>query len=310
MRGMADALWRAFRRWPWWAQAVGWLIGWWLLIPALAWRTGWHWGIKTAITAVCALLIIALAARTSGGRSSPKRRAAARPAVGAAVTVTATRTPTLMALPSSSLLPSPTPSPTRTPSPPPTLSPTHAATPRQAPSPTVPPATTGFTGLGATRAQWETRHRPAFGTTPGSAYDPINCPDGHSFPRYAALDWNERTGILVGLTIQYCSPDGVPISVALRDVAALLPPDATVVGHVLALEADGSSTCETFYRSATFGRVAADPALGDPDGVVSAAFSSPNFTDPFSFGLYNPQHVIETSVSLGSMPDGLRPGPC
>ncbi len=64
----AGRSWTAFRRWPNWAQVIGWLLGWWLLVPILAWRSAFPPTAKVAATLVVAVLIVAAA--VSGGASS------------------------------------------------------------------------------------------------------------------------------------------------------------------------------------------------------------------------------------------------
>lgn len=59
--GMADQLWRQFRSWPLWAQIIGWIVGFWLLVPLLIWRTSWHPGVKAVVTAAFVLFVGSLA---------------------------------------------------------------------------------------------------------------------------------------------------------------------------------------------------------------------------------------------------------
>ena len=42
-RRWAGRAWRAFRRWPPWLQAIGWLLGFWLLIPLRMWASSYPW---------------------------------------------------------------------------------------------------------------------------------------------------------------------------------------------------------------------------------------------------------------------------
>lgn len=67
---MADGVWRRFRRWPTWVQVIGWLLGWWLLIPVLAWRSALPVRAKWAISgAVAVVLVVGLA--TTGQSPTP-----------------------------------------------------------------------------------------------------------------------------------------------------------------------------------------------------------------------------------------------
>lgn len=59
---VADQLWRQFRTWPSWAQIVGWILGFWVLVPLLIWRTSWHPGAKAAATAAFLVFVASLGA--------------------------------------------------------------------------------------------------------------------------------------------------------------------------------------------------------------------------------------------------------
>src|SRR5216684_4483137 len=80
----ASSCWRRFRRVPWWVQALGWLFGFWLLGPLLAWKTRWHWAVKSAITAVAVLFVIGVAS-SSGNKKTPATQVGASVAAPNAV---------------------------------------------------------------------------------------------------------------------------------------------------------------------------------------------------------------------------------
>jgi hypothetical protein len=46
----AAKVWMRFRRWPWWGQVIGWILGWWFLIPVAAWRSRLEWPLKAAVS--------------------------------------------------------------------------------------------------------------------------------------------------------------------------------------------------------------------------------------------------------------------
>jgi hypothetical protein len=53
----ADRAWIAFRRWPTWAQVVGWVLGYRILIPILLWRSTLPVAAKIAGTAVASVVV-------------------------------------------------------------------------------------------------------------------------------------------------------------------------------------------------------------------------------------------------------------
>ncbi len=62
LTSFADSAWRAFRRWPVWAQGAGWLVGFWLLALVLLWRSSRPAWLKLAGSALAVLVVLALAA--------------------------------------------------------------------------------------------------------------------------------------------------------------------------------------------------------------------------------------------------------
>ena len=84
---VADRGWRKFRTWPTWLQVVVWLVGYWLLIPVLAWRSSLppvgKWA-TTGIVAIVAVVGIVTSAQSptgtdAGAASSPQSSAATLP---------------------------------------------------------------------------------------------------------------------------------------------------------------------------------------------------------------------------------------
>lgn len=122
------AAWRWFRALPLWAQIVGWLLGWWLLIIALLWRAPlsprWRWGLSGGWL----IVVLALVAGAAGSGSDDA------PAAVAPLVATVTSSATLAA-PTATATPTRTPSPTRTPTPTASPTPTRTATPARTATP-------------------------------------------------------------------------------------------------------------------------------------------------------------------------------
>lgn len=136
----ADKTWHGFRRWPAWLQVIGWVFGFWLLVPLLLWRTSWPTPVKAGGTGLWALfLIILIASSGDSNESRPTEQQArqaapvvtnpagldasrgsspAQQAVTSAPASAATATPT----------PARTPTPAPTPPPPPTPEPVTGPT--------------------------------------------------------------------------------------------------------------------------------------------------------------------------------------
>lgn len=95
--------WSMFRSWPAWAQVVGWLIGWWLLLPVLAFMSSLPTVAKILVPVVTVGTLVAV-----GATSNPRPTEEAQPA-------TPTQPSSTEQLPSLPPSPSPTSSPTPTP---------------------------------------------------------------------------------------------------------------------------------------------------------------------------------------------------
>lgn len=54
---LADRAWWRFRMSPTWVQVVGWFVGWWLLLPAVVWRSALPPTVKGAVTGVVAVAV-------------------------------------------------------------------------------------------------------------------------------------------------------------------------------------------------------------------------------------------------------------
>lgn len=153
------------------------------------------------------------------------------------------------------------------------------------PSPT-PQTTTAITGFGATDAVWNTKHKEANGVQAGSAYDP----QSGGTPLFA--DVNHASGRVVGFTMQFAG-SGLSSADAKTRARALLPSDVAVVYD------DMHPQCEAIqYKSATLGKVFADPKIGDPDGLVDLTLSS-----LAASGTLDPAHVSTAAMGLGSSQD-------
>jgi len=55
---LLDQVWLWFRGLPFWAQAAGWILGFWLLAPLLVWRSSWSPGWKAGLTATFILFLV------------------------------------------------------------------------------------------------------------------------------------------------------------------------------------------------------------------------------------------------------------
>jgi hypothetical protein len=103
--GWANRAWTGFRRWPTWAQVLGWLVGFWLLLTILAWRSTLPVPAKWVVTGGAVVFLIAVAA--SGGSPSSENAAGTSPSATLAPQSTAP----------ASLPPPSTATPTQTPTP-------------------------------------------------------------------------------------------------------------------------------------------------------------------------------------------------
>lgn len=133
--GWAAPAWRWFRARPLWAQALGWLLAWWLLAVVLLWRAPLAPRWKLWLSGGWAIIVLAIFGAVAGAGGDDGRQAAATatPAPRTAVPLVATSSPVPTASPAR------TPSPTRTPSPSPSPSPARTASVPPTPSPTPGP---------------------------------------------------------------------------------------------------------------------------------------------------------------------------
>lgn len=122
---MAEPMWRWFRGLPGWAQAAGWIFGFWLLVPLLIWRAPWPRGWQWATTAGWAIVMLALVGGVASDSSDNPVATAPTTASGAGQPL--------------ALVESPTAGPTAAPTSAPTAEPTAAPTPPPTPEPTAPP---------------------------------------------------------------------------------------------------------------------------------------------------------------------------
>ena len=66
-----DRIWFWFCGLPLWVQLVGWILGFWLLVPLLIWRTSWTLPWKAALTLPFALLLLAAVVRDPAPAPAP-----------------------------------------------------------------------------------------------------------------------------------------------------------------------------------------------------------------------------------------------
>ncbi len=225
-----------------------------------------------AILAVALMAVLALPACGSSSSSS-----SATP--GQTTTVASSITPA----------PSPTGAPsTQKANSSPSAEATAAAT---AASATAASATTAIQGFGATDDDWNMLHTEDTMKDPGSAYD--RQPDGTD--KFAVVV--HSSGRVLGFEVQLPDP-GIAASEAKSIVLSLLPSDAKVAYDV-SVPGLPSPPCEIAqYQSATLAGVLSAPAIGDPQGLVDAVFSS---ASPVA---YDSQHVDRISFLLGGGNDG------
>ena len=100
MTSWAAYAWLKFRHWPLWAQVVAWVLGWWLLVPLLAWRSGLPPWAKVALSVF--FFVTFLGAGFNGQSDRP-----AQPEVSSAISLPTTNEAAKSELP----IPLPEPAP-------------------------------------------------------------------------------------------------------------------------------------------------------------------------------------------------------
>jgi hypothetical protein len=78
---VSERLWRGFRAWPMWVQALGWLFFWWLLVLPLIWRSRLGTPLKS-VASIAVIVMFALLVVSDGDTSGPAAASTSAVAIG------------------------------------------------------------------------------------------------------------------------------------------------------------------------------------------------------------------------------------
>lgn len=151
---------------------------------------------------------------------------------------------------------------------------TAAATPSAATPSAAPTAQpSSYCQFGATTAAWDSCHQVDSKYVDESGYLPFIPSPGGGEDQFAGVI--HTGGRVIGWLEAF--PEGTPLAIAERTIAAQLPPDAEQTANFLSHSSDGTSACVFInYRSATLAQWIGGGTWGDTEGAIGVSLYQVN----------------------------------